>query len=129
MVDPAYPQSVVDALHRMGYRAELGTDSAGDPRIRSQISNMNCNIWFHGCTEHKDCSELNLSAAFDLEYGTTLDAMNEWNRREFVGRAFTDDDGDPVIDYFISTEGGMPFETFEDAVESWDSASSSSWLT
>ena len=40
-VSAAYPESIVDAIQDMGYKAELTTDSYGDPMIRSASDGVN----------------------------------------------------------------------------------------
>jgi len=121
-VDPASPQTVVDALQTMGYRARLDTDSNGDPRIRTAIDGSDYSIWFYGCSENQDCDSLNLSSGWDLSNGTSFEVVNSWNRTKLIGRAYLDNESDPFLDYFIQAEGGLPYDLFEDVIQGWGTA-------
>ena len=115
----ANPAGLADALQDLGYRASLETDSEGDPLIRSSMEGMNYRIVFYGCEEHRDCKYLQLSAGFDLDNGTTMDVINDWNRSKIAGSAYLDDENDPYLKYFLTTVGGLSQQTFEDTIDWW----------
>lgn len=118
-VDARDPASVVGALQDLGYRAQLTTDNAGDPKILSTIDATSYEIYFYSCTENQDCRSLLFSAGFDLEDGVTYSLINEWNRLNLVGKAFVDDENDPFLEHFVTTEGGLSETNFEDVIAWW----------
>ncbi|WP_273504027.1 YbjN domain-containing protein [Fulvimarina manganoxydans] len=118
-VEAAEPQSIVDALQALGYRAQLGTDDNGDPQIQSTIDGSNYTIWFYGCDQGAACTDITFSIAFDMPNGTDLETVNLWNRERIMGRAYLDDENDPYLDHFIVTVGGIERETFDQIVANW----------
>jgi hypothetical protein len=119
-VTAADPPGVVSALQGFGYKATLETDSAGDPVIRSATEGRNFSIWFYGCNDAgADCNGLNFSSGFDLDTGTTLEVVNDWNSTKLVGYAYLDEEMDPYLTYFVITEGGISLALFEEVMARW----------
>ena len=115
------PEQVAAALQTFGYRAELTKDDQGDPKIKSSAGGANFSIYFYGCDKNINCSSIQLSSGFDLETGTTLDLINEWNANKRFGKVYLDDEKDPYIEMDIEMEGaGIPEETFRMNMETWD---------
>jgi hypothetical protein len=121
-VTAADPPGIVAALQGLGYKAKLETDDEGDPIIRSAAAGLNFSIEFYGCEDNRDCRHLMFSAAFDMDEPLSADLMNDWNMRKLVGVAWVDEEGDPGIDFFVTTEGGLDLRTFEEAVDLWGRA-------
>lgn len=121
-MDAAEPQTIVDALQTLGYRAQLGADDNGDPQIQSTIDGSNYTIWFYGCANGAACTGISFSIAFDLPDGTDLETVNLWNRERIMGRAYLDDEQDPYLDHFIVTFGGIEGETFDHIVANWSTS-------
>lgn len=119
VVTASDPRSVMSALQDLGYRAELTTDSDGDPKIRSAIDGTNYSIYFYGCRDNTDCRWIQFSTGWDLSKGTTLQAMNEWNRTKLFGEATLDSENDPHLSYFFTLDGGMSRPIFDDTVDWW----------
>ena len=111
------PQTVVDALAEMGYRATLEKLDSGRTSISVPMSGVNTYVDFYDCADDmSDCYTL----LFDLNEGTTLSKANQWNAAEITGRVSLDDNGDPQLDYAVSTFEGIPFPIFEQTVKLWD---------
>jgi len=106
----------------MGYRAELDTDSGGDPRVGSAIEGIDYRFWFYGCKDNQNCTGWNLLACFDVNDGLSMSKVNNWNQNKLVGRVFVDEENDPCIDYFVAAEGGLSSVTFERVLERWEVA-------
>jgi hypothetical protein len=114
------PPGVVSALQGLGYKATLETDSAGDPVIRSATEGRNFSIWFYGCNDAgAACNGLNFTSGFDLDTGTTLEVVNDWNATKLVGYAYLDDEMDPYLTYFVITEAGISLDLFGEIVRRW----------
>ena len=117
------PAALALALREEGYRAKLSKSDSGRPMILSGTSGVNYDIHFYFCDDDGvACEGLLFSAGFDLRNGIGLAAMNDWNRDRLVGRAFTDEDCDPTIDFFISTDGEFLEKEFLVLLADWDKA-------
>lgn len=115
------PFAIVAKMQEFGYRAEMSTDSTGDPLINSAADGSNFSIYFYGCTAGANCSAIQFSAGFDLTNGTSANSMNDWNTRKRYGKAYIDDNGDPTIEMdFNLAEGGISEENFRDSLGIWE---------
>ncbi len=115
------PEGMADLMRDFGYRAELTTDDQGDPKIRSGGGGANYSIYFYGCTDGKDCQSIQFSAGFDLDAGTTLAVVNDWNTNKRFGKVYLDPDNDPYIEMDVNLAfGGIGEATFKDSLELWD---------
>lgn len=121
-VDAADPQSVVNALQTLGYRAQLEKDDTGDPLIRTTISGLNNSIYFYGCVNGADCMELQFFVWMDLNDPVSLEKVNDWNDRKVAGSAAVDPQGDVRLRFFVVTEGGLPMADFERVAFRWEQA-------
>lgn len=115
------PKSVVAALQSAGYKAELTTDSGGDPMIKSSSGGTSFAIFFFGCTDNKDCRTVQFYAGFTDPSNGSLRAMNDWNRDNRFGRAYISDDGSARVEMDVDLDdGGVPEMLFVDNVEFWE---------
>ena len=122
MINASDALDVALAVRELGYKAILEKDSVGDPMISSKMSGLNFVILFYGCTDHLNCQSLQFSSSFDLTEGSSAAAMNEWNVANRYGRAYVDEDNDPIIRYEFNMRGaGISTEVFEDNFAIWDS--------
>lgn len=119
-ISPADPQAIVDAMQKLGYRAELTTDDQGDPKIKSAASGANFSVYFYGCTSGKDCTSIQFSAGFDTDKGLDMQVANDWNTKKRYGKVYLDDERDPYIEMDVNMEGGIPNALFEDNLSIWD---------
>lgn len=126
LISAADPIAVAKVLQDKGYRAELTKDSEGDPLIKSSAEGANFLLLFFNCTGGKQCATVQFYAGFDREGSFSLDKLNEWNRTKRFGRAYRDNEGDPVIEMDVDMDdGGMSKALFEDNIEFWTSLLSS----
>lgn len=121
-VSAAYPETVVNAIQSLGYKAELTVDSYGDPLVRSASEGVNFNLNFYGCDEAgNDCQHLQFSVAFDVVGGMDYISMNAWNRETTMGKAFLDEESDPVLQHYMISVDGMSSDVFKESFEFWTS--------
>jgi hypothetical protein len=126
LISATNPESVAKVLRDKGYRAELTKDSEGDPLIKSGAEGVNFLLLFFNCTDGKSCATVQFYAGFDRQGSFSLEKLNEWNRTKRFGRAYRDNEGDPVIEMDVDMDdGGMSKALFEDNVEFWTSLLSS----
>jgi Putative bacterial sensory transduction regulator len=117
------PAQMADILRSFGYRAELTTDTGGDPKIASSSGGANFSIFFYGCTNSQNCDAISFSAAFDLDPGSNTKLMNDWNQKKRYSKAYLDDEQDPVIDMDVFLgSGGVSIDNFRFWVDTWERA-------
>jgi hypothetical protein len=122
MINASNALDVVGAVRDLGYRAVLEKDSVDDPMISSKASGLNFVILFYGCTDHQNCQSIQLSTSFTLSEPLPDDAMNRWNSENRYGRAYLDDENDPILRYEINMTGaGISREVFDDNIDIWES--------
>jgi hypothetical protein len=114
------PQAMADAMHKLGYRAELASDNMGDPLIRSAASGLKYGIYFYGCEDHKDCTTIQFYLSLDMDRPIPLTVLNDWNRNKRFATAAMDDDNLPYIKMDINLDfGGITLPAFADNLELW----------
>ena len=115
------PQTVLDALSTLGFRGTLEKMESGRTSIAVPISGLNTFIDFYDCDDKmEDCYTLLFVVLLDLKDGATLNKANQWNQTEITGRVSLDENGDPQLDYALSTFEGISASVFEQALKLWD---------
>lgn len=121
MVRAQDPRTLVSALQDAGYKAELTTDSGGDPMIKSSTGGDNFSIFFYGCTDNKDCRTIQFYAGWSDPDNVSLRSMNDWNRDNRFGRAYMADDGSARVEMDVDIDdGGISKLLFQDNIEFWE---------
>lgn len=116
------PQSVAAALQAEGYAAKMDKTTDGDPAIRSQSSGSNFSVFFYNCEKGEKCATIQFHAGYNTDdgKGPSLQKINAWNQSNRFGRAYLDDEGDPIIEMDVDLDdGGMSRELFVDNFEFW----------
>jgi hypothetical protein len=122
MVRPQEPQSVVRAMEQAGYPATLGADKMGDPMITSAIGARTFQVFFYNCKDHQACATVQFHVGYDLTSAPALERINEWNRVKRFGRAFLDNENDPILEMDVDLDdGGISQLLFADNLEFWSS--------
>ena len=124
IVSAAEMQELADIIQSLGYRAKLETDNVGDPVIHSSAAGAEFQIQTFGCDSdsHDNCKLLLFKVGFDLEEGTTLESMNDWNEQVLVGRAYIDDEMDPWLEWAVNMDGGVTEKNFAESFDWWETA-------
>jgi hypothetical protein len=120
MVSAGKPDTLVKALQGAGYSAKLDKDSSGDPMIVSAVNGHPFRVIFYGCKANRDCATITFAAGFDKKSATSLASINDWNRKNRFGRAYLDDEGDPILGMDVDLDdGGLSSALFTDNLEFW----------
>jgi hypothetical protein len=121
LVDATNPTRLADVIRGLGYRAQLQTDSGGDPMIESSVSGTSFSLFFYGCTANADCKSVDFATSYDATDSTTLDAINEWNAGELFGKAYLDtEDNSLRLVAHVNMVGGISQANFEDTFAWWE---------
>ena len=118
------PQQIASLLQAEGYAAKVEKTSDGDPVIRSKSSGSNFSVFYYNCEKGLNCATVQFHAGYDTEKGKgpTLEKINEWNMNNRFGRAYLDDEGDPIVEMDVDLDdGGLSRELFIDNFEFWTS--------
>jgi hypothetical protein len=116
----ADPASLVAAVQKAGYPAELGKDPTGDPMITSSVPGTKFVVLFYNCTNHLDCTTIQFQTAWAMTVKPQLAMANEWNRKHRFARAYIDDVGDPGLQMDVNLDkGGMSPALFRDNLAVW----------
>jgi len=113
------PETVLKGLQDAGYRAKIGKDSTGDPQISSSASGYNFEIYFYGCKANVNCDSLQFQTSFAKDGANTAQLANKWNSTKRFSQAFISDKGSFVINYDVTTAGGLTTKNFADVVDWW----------
>ncbi len=65
------PWAVMINMQGFGLVATLESDSSGDPKIASRVSDTKFSVYFYGCEDKEDCTSIQFSAGYDLNEGIT----------------------------------------------------------
>lgn len=119
LVDGTDPQAILDVALGLG-PAELGVDNLGDPVVTGQIESIPYTIFFYGCTQGRDCTNLQFTSGWITD-NFDLNRINAWNREFRFARAWLDDEQDPIVAMDVNLEFGVSRQNFEDTFLVWAS--------
>ncbi|MCY4317600.1 MAG: YbjN domain-containing protein, partial [Alphaproteobacteria bacterium] len=122
MVTARDPKTIQNALQKKGYKAQMDTDSRGDPRIKSRVSGLNYSIYFYGCEERKNCNSIQFSLGIGLADGMSFERANQWNWKKRLSIEL-DDENDPFLRWnLMMGPDGIPSSTFDEVFALWEVA-------
>ncbi len=113
------PATVVQALQEAGYKAKLDKDSGGDPMVSSSASGYDFDIMFYGCKANKQCDSLQMRVSFEKDGANTFELANKWNSDKRFSQAYISNKGSFVVDYDVTTAGGLTKANFADVIDWW----------
>ena len=109
---------VASALRHAGYPADLLTDHAGAPLIRSSTGKVLFNIYFFQCGTELRCASIEFIAEYRRR-GVPLATIAAWNRDKRFGRAFQDRYGKSWLAMDVDTSHGMTTEALGANIDRW----------
>lgn len=119
-VSASDPYGLMRSMQDFGYVATLETDSDGDPKIASRVSDSTYSVYFFGCDDGKDCTSIQFGAGYNLTIGMKAATINEWNRKKRFAKAYLDDEGDPFLEMDVNLDfEGVGDENFADTLDLW----------
>ncbi len=101
------PDSIARFFEAEGITYERGTDDVGDPKIKADYYGTSIPIYFYGCRENRNCTEIQLFSGYKTEGGVRLTRINEWNGNNRFARAYISQSGSTRIehDIFLGSSG------------------------
>ena len=113
------PEAIAALIRDEGYKAQVGVDGVGDPKITSAIDGSNYTILFYGCTEGANCDSVQFRAGWRMDGGVTLEVLDDWNTTKRFGKAYRDDEDDPNLEMNLTMVGGVTRENFLETLDWW----------
>ncbi|MEX8497942.1 MAG: YbjN domain-containing protein [Leptothrix ochracea] len=107
VISAAHPAQILAVAASLG-RAALGTNSTtGDPEITGQIGSKAYSLYFYGCKNNKNCTDIQFNAAWTHTQATAA-SLNQWHKDSHHGRAFlVNKDGDLVLQMPVNLAYGV----------------------
>ncbi|MCG5517260.1 MULTISPECIES: YbjN domain-containing protein [unclassified Ectothiorhodospira] len=118
LVDATDPEQILNLARGYG-SATLDTDGVGDPMITGRMDGTRYSIMFFGCSNNRNCKTLRFSTAWATDGEYTLADMNDWNESYRFGKAYLDDDGDPVLEMNVNMLYGVSRGNLDDTIDWW----------
>ena len=112
-------EAIAALLREAGYKAQIKANGDGIRYIDSAANGVFFTLSFSDCDITSDCSSLRFLAWWERPSGFTATESNEWNAHYKLARAAIDNDGDLILDYYLSLKGGVRRENFLDAFDWW----------
>jgi hypothetical protein len=113
-------QSVMAALQENNMKPRLSTEANGDPEITAMTGAKQFVVVFEDCTEHRNCTSVELQTGWSSGTKEDLAAINAWNMKAMFARAYLDNNGNRgvVMDIPLN-RGGEPAVRFRDWLVGW----------
>ncbi|NWH09640.1 MAG: YbjN domain-containing protein [Alphaproteobacteria bacterium] len=124
MFDAATGQDLAAILQELGYSAQLGVDTQGDPMITGAIDGKGYMLYFYRCDENTNprrCLDLQFSASFPMP-SVTLEMVNTYNQNNRFGQAYINADGTVGVDMSVTLQGGVTRQNIKENIDWWKTA-------
>ncbi len=110
---------VAHVLQAKGYKADIGVDDDGDPRVKSAADGTPFTVFFYGCNGGPRCTSLTFQAGFHIDGGLTTAKINDWNHEKRFIKGWLDNTNDPYGEMDVDTEAGFTTEALGNYLDLW----------
>ena len=125
LLDLRQPTIVADALHEAGYKADLKTNTKGEPYIESSANGSSFTIEFYNCTGLVDCTSYQFASWYKPDPVFTIAFANEWNLSKRFLKIAVDKDGNLNEYMDFTATGKTTYANFADIVDWYQTMDSS----
>ena len=77
LVTAGEPERILEIANQLG-KAEMSTTKSGDPRIIGKIKDKPYSIFFYGCKENKNCTQIQFTALW-TGYDVSAESVVKWS--------------------------------------------------
>jgi hypothetical protein len=117
LLDLSDPKQVAQAMVAAGYKAELKSNSKGEPFITSSTNGQSFTVEFYGCKGAKECGSFQFYSWFKKDPFYTLELVNEWNAGKRFLKLAIDKDGDLSQFMDFTAVGRVERKAFADMID------------
>lgn len=123
LISPRDPEAIRALIEAHGWPATLNRPDDENPFIESELSGVKFLVFFMNCNDnHRRCTTIKYYMGFSDAKDATFEEMNDWNKAKRFGRAFIDDEGDPVLEMDLDLDfKGLPRENVNESLNIWAS--------
>lgn len=122
LVNAKNPATIKAIVESQGWPATLVSKAGEDPYLESNRNGLKFLVLFMNCTDNKNCKTLQYYMGFNDAKGVSMERLNEWNKTKRFGRAYRDDEGDPVLEMDVDVDfAGIPRENIGETFNTWAS--------
>lgn len=115
LVTAADTETILEVAKGYG-SAMLEEDDVGDPMISGRLEGHKYQVLWEGCDD--ECSVMRFQAGWsDVEASSEL--INTWNAESLFGKAYLDDEGDPMVEMTVNLDYGVSRKNLDDTFEWW----------
>jgi hypothetical protein len=108
------PNSLTAFFFDQGLASKLSTDSYGDPMVQFRDGDREYTIFFYGCTENTECTNLQFYIGYETNGDVGLDVVNTMNSDNRFVEASIDDENDVILTMDVLTgKNGIDPEDFD----------------
>jgi len=118
LVTAGQPEEIENIARGYG-SANLTEDNRGDPMVTGRIDGTRYQVLFYGCTNGAECRSIQFSAGWITDGAVSRAQIGEWNRTRRFGKAFLDNEGDPVLQWDVNLFGGVSRRNLDDTFDWW----------
>ena len=114
------PQSLARFFATEGLEHTVSTDDVGDPKIKVEYYGTSVPIYFYGCRENRNCTEIQLFSGYKTEGGVRVSRINEWNANNRFARAYISEAGSARIEHDVYLgSAGLSADDFAAVMGLW----------
>lgn len=122
LVNASNPATIKAIVESQGWPATLVSKPGDDPYIESNRNGLKFLVLFMNCTEGRNCKTLQYYMGFSDAKQVPLEKFNQWNKEKRFGRAYRDNDGDPVLEMDVDLDfDGIPRQNLGETFNTWAS--------
>ena len=116
IVSAEEPEKILSVIKEFG-TAELLKDSDGDPMIRGKVYGISYSVFFLGCKENKNCTNISFLTAWS-DFSGSEKAVQDWGyRRGYVQTAVID--GAARLKMRVNLKKGVTMDNLRETFGLW----------
>lgn len=114
VVKASEPTSLGTFFFDQGIASKLSEDSYGDPMVQFRQNDHEYTVFFYGCTENTNCTNLQFYIGYETDGNVGLDVVNAMNTDNRFVVASIDDENDVILTMDLFTgQNGMTNDDFD----------------
>ncbi len=117
IINASDTERIFDVAKNYG-NVSLDIDRDGDPKIVGRLEGTRYSIYFYGCRNGRNCTDLLFLATWQGG-SRSLEQINEWNRTQRLSKAVIERDGRLSLQMPINLQHGVTRGNLESTFDWW----------